>query len=317
MTPSRARTATGRALDTDEPEESAAPAVAGIAGIAEATNAWYRAHARDFPWRRADTTAWATMLIEVLSQQTQIERAGAAWAEWLERWPTPADLAATPPSEALKAWGRLGYPRRALALHAAATAIVERHAGEVPAELDALLALPGVGSYTAAAIASFAYGVRTPVVDTNVRRVLARAVAGQAEPAPPSTRRDAELMLRVLPEEPSEARVTNAAMMELGALVCTPRSPRCGECPITASCAWRLAGYPAYEGPRRTRQARFEGSDRQVRGRIMKVLREAEVPVPLAALADSSPDAAQLDRAISGLVADGLAVRDGDALSLP
>src|SRR5690606_6704408 len=165
-------------------------------------------------------------------------RAARVALEWIERWPTPSALAATPPSEVLRAWGRLGYPRRALALHAAATAIATEHGDEVPRELDALLSLPGVGPYTAAAVASFAYGQRVPVVDTNIRRVLVRALLG-VETLPPSTRRDAALMESVLPHDAEEAKVMNVAVMELGALVCTPRSPDCERCPIAEHCAWR------------------------------------------------------------------------------
>ena len=161
--------------------------------VAAAASAWYREHGRDFLWRRPGMTPWAIYLIEVMAQQTQIERAARVALEWIERWPSPSALAATPPSEILKAWDRLGYPRRALALHRAATAMAAEHGDEVPRDLTALLALPGVGPYTAAAVASFAYGQRVPVVDTNIRRVLARAIVG-VESLAPSARRDAELM---------------------------------------------------------------------------------------------------------------------------
>ena len=220
--------------------------------------------------------------------------------------------------EAVRAWDRLGYPRRALWLHRAAVEIVERHGGEVPDDLDALLALQGIGPYTARAIAAFAFGRRHPVVDTNTRRVIARAVLGQAQPGPPSTARDLVEMSALLPETDAAARVFNAAAMELGATVCTARSPDCDACPIAASCAWRLAGYPAYDGPRTAVQARFEGSDRQVRGLVMRELRAAHRPVARDELTTLWADAAQLDRAIDGLVADGLAVADAQGgLGLP
>lgn len=288
-----------------------APALAPVA------NDWYRANARDFPWRGPHVTPWGTLLIEFMAQQTQIERAGAVWTRWLERWPTPAALAAASPDEVLRAWGRLGYPRRALALHRTATEIAERHGGVVPADVATLLGLPGIGPYTAAAVAAFAYGVRTPVVDTNIRRVLARAVLGQGEPGAPSARRDLALMESVLPEDPEEARVTNIAVMEIGALVCTARAPRCDACPLAADCAWRAAGYPAYDGPRRARQARFHGSDRQLRGRIMAQLRAAHRPVPEAELAELAEDAEQFRRALAGLVRDGLATRTPAGYALP
>lgn len=284
---------------------SLGPAVAG----------WYRVNARDFPWRRPGTSAWEILLIEFMSQQTQIERAGAAWAVWVERWPTPAALAAEPPGEAVKAWGRLGYPRRALALHDTATRIVERHAGEVPGDVAALLELPGIGPYTAAAVAAFAYGVRTPVVDTNVRRVLARAVLGQAEAGPPS-RADLDVMAGVLPEDPDQARLVNAGAMELGALVCTPRDPACERCPLADACAWRAAGYPPYSGPRRTRQTRFAGSDREARGMVMAELRVADRPLSRDELA-ATLAADRLDRVLPGLLRDGLAVATPHGYALP
>ena len=165
-------------------------------------------------------------------QQTPVARVIPRLEEWLARWPTPADLAAVPPGEAVRAWDRLGYPRRALALHGAATAIAERHGNVVPADVDALLALPGVGPYTARAVAAFAYGVRTPVVDINARRVLARAVEGRGEPGPAQTRRELALMETLLPADPARARLVNAGTMELGQVVCTARAPRCDVCPI-------------------------------------------------------------------------------------
>jgi A/G-specific adenine glycosylase len=286
--------------------------------LAGALNAWFAHAARPLPWRAADVSPWAVFVSEFMLQQTQVARVTPRWQAWIQRWPTPAALAAEPPSEAVRAWDRLGYPRRALWLHRAAVEMVERHDGQVPAELDDLLALQGVGPYTARAVAAFAFGRRHPVVDTNTRRVLARAVDGHAEPAPPSTARDLAAMTAQLPESEIAARVFNAAAMELGATVCTARSPRCDECPIAAACAWRRAGYPRYDGPRKRAQARFEGSDRQVRGLVMRELRAAHRPVTRDELGSLSSDATQLERAVEGLVADGLAVvRPDGALVLP
>ncbi|RIJ59579.1 A/G-specific adenine glycosylase, partial [Clavibacter lycopersici] len=226
--------------------------------------------------------------------------------------------ASTPASEAVRAWGRLGYPRRALNLHACAVAIVERHGGEVPESVDELLDLPGVGPYTARAVAAFAFGHRHPVVDINVRRVLARAVAGQGDPGPARTALDLRAMEAQLPDDVTEARVFNAGAMELGAVVCTARAPRCDDCPIRDLCAWRAAGYPAYEGPARVAQKRFEGSDRQVRGLLMAELRASHSPVTAADLATAWADPVQRDRALAGLLADGLAERLPDGTySLP
>jgi A/G-specific adenine glycosylase len=241
-------------------------------------------------------------------QQTPVVRVIPRLEEWLTRWPTPADLAAVPSGEAVRAWARLGYPRRALNLHAAAVAITERHGGVVPEDVAQLLGLPGVGDYTARAIAVFAYGHRHPVVDTNVRRVIARAVEGVGEPAPPSSKRDLLAMEAILPTDDGEARVANAAIMELGAVICTARAPRCDECPIAAQCAWRKAGYPEFLGRRRPPQKKFEGSDRQARGLILAELRASDVAVTLAELETIALEPEQFARALDGLLRDGLLI---------
>lgn len=284
--------------------------------ISPDVSAWFLSHGRDLPWRRPGFTAWGTLVSEFMLQQTPVARVIPRLEEWLQRWPTPAALAAEPPAEAVRAWQRLGYPRRALNLHAAAAAIVERHGGVVPPDVGELLALPGIGDYTARAIAVFAYGRRHPVVDTNVRRVLARAVDGQEHPGPPSTRRDLAAMERELPEDAADARIASAAVMELGAIVCTARAPRCDACPISEACQWRAAGYPDYEGTRRPAQKKFEGSDRQVRGLILAELRASENPVTAVELEAVWPDARQRDRALAGLLADGLARRSAAGYEL-
>ena len=276
--------------------------------IAPTVNVWFSANARDLPWRRDGFTAWGTLVSEFMLQQTPVNRVIPRLEEWLERWPTPAALAIVPPGEAVRAWSTLGYPRRALWLHAAAVEITERHGGAVPESIDDLLALTGIGDYTARAVAAFAYGHRHPVVDTNTRRVIARAIIGQAEAAPPSRTRDLAAMAALLPENRNEAAVFNAALMELGALVCTAKNPRCDACPIRNECAWRTAGFPAYDGPRRTIQKKYEGSDRQVRGLIIAELRSAKHSVTDAEITSLWPDAAQRERALAGLLADGLAV---------
>ena len=266
---------------------------------------WYAGNARSLPWREPGAGAWAVMVSEFMLQQTPVARVLPAYEVWLERWPKPADLAAEPPGEAVRAWDRLGYPRRALRLHAAARAIVEQHGGEVPDDQTALLALPGVGTYTAAAIASFAFGQRHAVVDTNVRRVFARALGGEAQPSISPTAADQRLAAAALPEDEPTAARWAVATMELGALVCTARTPRCGECPIRSRCAWVLAGSPPYAGPPRKGQT-YEGTDRQVRGRLLAVLRAAAGPVPKKALDNCWPHQVQRERALDGLVADGL-----------
>ena len=266
---------------------------------------WFEEHARDLPWRRPEAGPWGVMVSEFMLQQTPVNRVLPVYEQWLARWPRPADLAAETPGEAVRAWGRLGYPRRALRLHAAASAIKERHGGDVPRDHAKLLALPGVGEYTASAVASFAYGQRHPVLDTNVRRVFARAVTGTQYPPTATTAAERHLARALLPEDPQSAARWAAATMELGALICTARSPECGSCPIAEQCAWRLAGSPAHEGPARRGQT-YAGTDRQVRGKLLAVLREAHDPVPQAELDAVWHDPVQRARALDGLVSDGL-----------
>jgi A/G-specific adenine glycosylase len=271
---------------------------------------WYADHARELPWRRPDASPWSVLVSELMLQQTPVARVLPVHEAWLERWPSPADLAAEPTGEAVRMWGRLGYPRRALRLHAAAVAIVERHHGEVPDSYDELITLPGVGDYTAAAVASFAFGKRHVVLDTNVRRVLARAVAGVEFPAPSVTRAERELATAMLPADPATAATWAVAAMELGALVCTARTSDCGGCPVSDRCAWHTSGAPPYAGPPRRSQA-WAGTDRQCRGRLMAVLRDSDLPVHTSTLEAAWPDAEQRDRCLDSLVQDGLAERTG------
>jgi len=220
-------------------------------------------------------------------------------------WPTPAALAAASRADVLRAWGKLGYPRRALRLHAAAEAIRDAHGGVVPSDVDALEALPGVGAYTARAVAAFGYGRRCPVVDTNVRRVVARAVHGAGDAGPARVTADLADVDALLPADDARAAVISAGLMELGAVVCTARAPRCGVCPVAALCAWHAAGHPEYTGPRKAVQT-YAGTDRQVRGRLLDVLRAADNPVERAALDAVWADAAQRDRCLFSLLEDGL-----------
>lgn len=285
--------------------------------IAAAVNPWFIANRRDLPWRHEGFGAWGILVSEVMLQQTPVARVIPRLEQWLQRWPTPAALAASPAGDAVRAWERLGYPRRALNLHAAAVTITERHGGAVPADLESLLALPGIGDYTARAVAAFAYGQRHPVVDTNVRRVIARAVHGQGLAGPPSTRRDLAEMQALLPDSATEAQLFNAALMELGAIVCTSRAPLCASCPLAIQCAWREAGHPDYQGPRAAVQPKFLGSDRQVRGLIMAELRGSDIPVTAAELDTVWSDAPQRTRALAGLLADGLVMAVPGGYELP
>lgn len=245
------------------------------------------------------------MVSEFMLQQTPVVRVLPVYEQWLACWPRPADLAAEAPGEAVRAWGRLGYPRRALRLHGAAQAITERHGGEVPSEHGQLISLPGIGEYTAAAVASFAYGRRHAVLDTNVRRVFARAVSGVEYPPNATTAAERRLARTLLPDDETTAARWAAASMELGALVCTAKNPECGRCPIAGQCAWRLAGKPAHAGAARRGQT-YAGTDRQVRGKLLAVLRDTPGPVPQSQLDAVWHEPVQRARALDGLVSDGL-----------
>ncbi|MFJ9807835.1 A/G-specific adenine glycosylase [Streptomyces sp. NPDC101158] len=299
----------------ESPETAAVPVPPGE--LHGPVLAWFDRHARDLPWRRPEAGAWGVMVSEFMLQQTPVVRVLPVYEQWLARWPRPADLAGEAPGEAVRAWGRLGYPRRALRLHAAAVAITERHGGDVPSDHGQLLALPGIGEYTAAAVASFAYGQRHAVLDTNVRRVFARAATGVQYPPNATTAAERRLARALLPEEEAKAARWAAASMELGALVCTARNEDCSRCPLADRCAWRLAGKPAHEGPARRGQT-YAGTDRQVRGRLLAVLRESADPVEQAALDAVWDEPVQRARALDGLVADGLVEPlDGGRYRLP
>jgi A/G-specific adenine glycosylase len=273
---------------------------------------WYATAARDLPWRRTGIDAWAVLVSEVMLQQTPVARVEPVWRDWMERWPTPAALAAVALADVIRAWGKLGYPRRALRLREAAVAIVERHGGVVPEDVAALEALPGIGTYTARAVACFGYGQPQPVVDTNVRRVVARLLHGRAE-AGNARAADLTDIAELTPSAPGRATRFSVAAMELGALVCVAGTPRCGVCPVRDRCAWRLAGSPAHDGPAR-RVQKFAGTDRQVRGRLLDVLRAAHEPVDAAALEPAWDDAVQRSRCLDSLLTDGLVEQTDDGL---
>ncbi|WP_040794169.1 A/G-specific adenine glycosylase [Nocardia higoensis] len=289
----------------------------GIAGIeaqdipAEVLLTWYGEAARDLPWRRPGVTAWQILMSEIMLQQTPVARVEPIWREWVRRWPVPSAMAASSQAEVLRSWGKLGYPRRALRLHECARVLAEEHGDEVPAEVEILLGLPGIGAYTARAVACFAYGQRVPVVDTNVRRVVARAVHGRAEAGSPSARDLAETEA-LLPLAVRPAAVFSAALMELGATVCTARNPECARCPLPR-CAWVEAGRPASQVVRRIQK--YEGTDRQARGRLLDVLRESTGPVERVRLDLAwTRDPGQRDRALDSLLVDGLVEQTADGL---
>ena len=269
--------------------------------------AWYVGAQRQLPWRAPATDAWGVYVSEVMAQQTQVERVAVEWVKWLERWPTPAAMAASTPAEVLREWNRLGYPRRALWMHAAAVCMVAQHGGQVPRDEASLRALPGVGEYTAAAIRAFAYGERVPVLDVNVRRVHARVFDGVATAPSTISKAEREHHERFLPADPAGAATLSQAVMEFGAVVCTARTPACDHCPLASTCAWKKAGHPAAAAVAR-KQPKFEGSDRQCRGALMRVLRDAHAAVPASTLEAVWADALQRTRCLDSLVSDGLAI---------
>ncbi|HET6908773.1 MAG TPA: A/G-specific adenine glycosylase [Mycobacteriales bacterium] len=269
---------------------------------------WYDAAARDLPWRQPGVSAWAILVSEVMLQQTPVARVEPVWQEWMQRWPSPRALAAAAAGDAVRAWGRLGYPRRALRLHAAAAAIVDRYGGEVPSSYDELRTLPGVGDYTAAAVAAFAFDRGQPVLDTNVRRVYGRVFDGSDDRSRAPTASERSAAQERLPARRPGAY--SVAVMELGALVCTARAPRCEACPLRSDCRWHSGGRP--QASQRRPAQRYEGTDRQARGRLLAVLRQQHDPVSRARLDAAWPDAAQRARALSGLIEDGLVEATGD-----
>lgn len=288
-----------------------------MTGAVDAVLAWYEQSARELPWRLPEAGAWGILVSEIMLQQTPVVRVLPRWIDWMTRWPTPADLAAAPTADVLRAWDRLGYPRRALRLQDCARAIVREHDGVVPRGEDALRALPGIGEYTAAAVTAFAHHDRAVVADTNVRRVIARAVQGDPLPARSYTAAERARITASVPEDVPRSVRWNQAVMELGALVCTARSPRCEQCPLAAhSCAWVAAGKPEPEpGARRTQS--FAGTDREMRGLIMAQLREHGVVAVPALDALDPADPARVARCLASLLADGLAVREDEQVRLP
>jgi A/G-specific adenine glycosylase len=263
---------------------------------------WYDQSRRDLPWRDPGVTAWQILVSEFMLQQTPVSRVLPIWCDWVQRWPTPSATAAASAADVVRAWGKLGYPRR--------TVIARDHGDVVPDDVDILLTLPGVGSYTARAVACFAYHQPVPVVDTNVRRVVARVVHGRADAAAASAVRDHADVSALLPNDGSAHRFS-AALMELGAIVCTARTPRCGLCPLSG-CRWRQAGYPPAQGPARRPQT-YAGTDRQVRGRLLDILRDNEFPVSRAELDVAwLTNSEQRERALNSLLADGLVTQTID-----
>lgn len=282
--------------------------------VIEAICAWFDANGRDLPWRRPGTSAWGVLVSEVMSQQTPMSRVIGPWHEWMNRWPTPDDLAEEDSGEAVAAWGRLGYPRRALRLHSCAVAIATEHDGVVPNSYDELVALPGIGDYTASAVVSFAFGGRATVLDTNVRRLIARAESRIANCPTSVTRAERVVADALVPDEDVRAAKWAVASMELGALVCTARSPQCEVCPIRDSCRWVIDGKPDNAPARRGQP--WKGTDRQCRGVIMDVVRNSPRGVKVQMALSAWPEPDQASRCLESLLDDGLVHRRGSLISL-
>ena len=282
--------------------------------VIEAICAWFDANGRDLPWRRPGTSAWGVLVSEVMSQQTPMSRVIGPWHEWMNRWPTPDDLAEEDSGEAVAAWGRLGYPRRALRLHSCAVAIATEHDGVVPNSYDELVALPGIGDYTASAVVSFAFGGRATVLDTNVRRLIARAESGIANCPTSVTRAERVVADALVPDEDVRAAKWAVASVELGALVCTARSPQCEVCPIRDSCRWVIDGKPDNAPARRGQP--WKGTDRQCRGVIMDVVRNSPRGVKVQMALSAWPEPDQASRCLESLLDDGLVHRRGSLISL-
>lgn len=336
-----------RSESTSSASDSPFPEVAEpvLSRVQSTIIAWFESHARDLPWRDPGTSAWAVLVSEIMSQQTPVSRVEPRWQEWMAAWPTPADLAAAPTADVLHRWDRLGYPRRALRLQEAARVIADDMDNTVPAAAEELEKLPGIGSYTAAAVASFAHGQRTTVLDTNVRRVLIRLFAGRERPTASPGRKETEWAARFVPED--DHVQWNAGVMEFGALICTARNPDCAACPLQDICAWYRLGRPA--SATRPKAQRWAGTDRQLRGAIMDVLKTAHASgdghpgidadlftssvtvldpelveslngptaAAVARVRELSTDAERISRLIADLISDGLAQITDGALTLP
>ena len=271
---------------------------------------WFEINKRDLPWRSA--TPWGVMVSEFMLQQTPVVRVLPKWNEWMQRWPTPADLSKASTAEVITAWGRLGYPRRALRLHEASKVIVRDFNGVIPSTQEELRSLPGVGEYTAAAIASFAFNQEALVLDINIRRLFARLIDGVEFPTPAPTKTEREARQRIIPNR--DAHIWAAGTMELGALICTSRNPKCELCPLMSQCAWRNNNYPKSEQVRKGQS--WHGTDRQCRGTIVQALREKTF-MNEAQLKALWKEDSQVEKALVTLVKDGLIEKNMKAYSLP
>ncbi|MGV9188534.1 A/G-specific adenine glycosylase [Arcanobacterium canis] len=277
---------------------------------------WFEAHGRDLPWRRT-RDPWAILVCEVMSHQTPLSRVEPIWNAWMHRWPTPEALAEASSAEILVAWDRLGYPSRALRLAQCAKVVTEKFGGQIPRSRAALLSLPGVGPYTADAVIAFAFHERSVVLDTNIRRVLARW-DGAALPPPTQTKAEISRADAAVPDDPDHAWQWNMAIMEFGELLCTARKPACQQCPLSATCAWFVAGRPADEHAHKRKTQAWKGTNRQARGAIMAILRQSPNGVDAAELEHASGiEPTRYTVALKGLISDSLVERHGSNVRLP
>ena len=273
--------------------------------------AWFKKNRRDLPWRGAEP--WPVLVSEIMLQQTPVQRVLPVYQQWMAKWPTPKALASASPAEVITAWGRLGYPRRALRLHQCAKVITEQYQGRLPKTEEELRKLPGIGEYTAAAVVAFAFAGRSLVLDINIRRLFSRLYKGEETPKAALTKAERSEYESYIPKK--NAHVWAAATMELGALICTAQSPKCGICPVASSCLWRSLDYPKSEVVKRTQT--WHGTDRQCRGTIVQALRDNEIlsKKELSLLWDVP---SQFEKALLTLLDDGLIEARGKSkFSLP
>ena len=269
---------------------------------------WFLANKRDLPWR--NTSPWGVVVSEFMLQQTPVNRVMPVWQRWIDRWPRPSLLAAETRAEVIRAWGNLGYPRRAIRLHETAKVIATEHSDSVPRDLSILRGLPGVGEYTAAAIVAFAFSERSLVLDTNIRRLFTRVVDGQQFPINHITQSERDSRTSLIPKSSS---LWAAATMELGALICKSQNPLCDSCPVNKSCQWRKNGYP--ESRIQKKRQAWHGSDRQCRGRILKTLRDNEF-VKRSELLGIWEDKEQLNRSLKSLIDEKMIIESKQGFAL-
>lgn len=266
--------------------------------------AWFKKNARDLPWRTSDTTPWQVLVSEIMLQQTPASRVAPQYEAWIHRWPDAQSLSAASPADVIRQWDKLGYPNRALRLQETARIVNSQYGGQLPQDYAELIALPGIGDYTANAILGFAYQKRSTVLDTNIRRVIARVWHGQERPSPVVSKTERQFAEQLVPTSPRKAAKWNIAIMEFGALLCTAQKPQCTNCPLSNQCAWKQAGFPSSDYKRRTQK--YVGTDRQVRGLILGILRSTPASVDRKQLFINAANPKQYSRALESLLKDGL-----------